>query len=198
MPKKPLLFGADAKDEDTSAIPRRIRDKIGPDYIPGYSEIIMANDLASSNVITQDVKDKYNRRDFGTGPSTLPYEFKWVRVTGPKGELSHSADEDAYQYTKQGYSPVVIESQEDFTSRFGFGFPPAARIGSDGMVRHRDVALFFVDRQTADRLEAERMDANKRLLGHNQPGGDPPSQLYDFDEEESFTAMVESTHNYNS
>lgn len=196
MPKKPLLFAE--LDKADGPLPRRIRDKLGPDYIPGYSEAVMANDLSTSEIISQDVKDKYNRRDFGTGPSTLPFEFKWVRVTGPKGEMSHSADEDAYQYKMQGYLPVIVESTEDFTERFGFGFPPAGRLGEDGMIRHRDVALFYVDRQTADRLEAERMEANRRLLGHNQPGGEPIRQVYDFEEEETFTERVESTHNYNS
>lgn len=196
MPKKPLLFGS--LDEPEGMIPRRIREKVGPDYIPGYSEAIMANDLSQSAIITSDVKAKYYRRDFGTGPAELPYEFKWVRVTGPKGEMSHSADEDAYHYTKQGFNPVVVESEEDFTDRFGFGFPPAARIGPDGMIRHRDVALFYVDRQTADRLEAERMEANRRLLGHNQPGGEPPKHLYDFEEEDTFSAPVGSSHNHNS
>ena len=196
MPEKPLLFAE--LDKVDGLIPRRIREKLGSDYIPGYSEKVMANDLATSKIITQDVKDKYNRRDFGTGPSTLPFEFKWVRVTGQKGEMSHSADEDAYQYTKQGYRPVKVESEADFHDQFGFGFPPAGRIGEDGMIRHRDVALFYVDRQTADRLEAERMEANRRLLGHNQPGGESPAQLYDFEEEDAFTAPAESTHNYNS
>lgn len=196
MPKKPLLFAE--LDKADGPLPRRIRDKLGPDYIPGYSEAVMANDLSTSEIISQDVKDKYNRRDFGTGPSTLPFEFKWVRVTGPKGEMSHSADEDAYQYKMQGYHPVIVESTADFTERFGFGFPPAGRLGEDGMIRHRDVALFYVDRQTADRLEAERMEANRRLLGHNQPGGEPIRQVYDFEEEETFTERVESTHNYNS
>jgi hypothetical protein len=196
MPNKPLLFGV--IEEADSFVPRRIREKVGPDYIPGYSEQVMANDLSDSNIISNDVKDKYYRRDFGTGPGELFYEFKWVRVTGPKGELSHSADEDAYHYTKQGYAPVVVKSKEDFKDQFGYGFPPAARIGPDGMIRHRDVALFFVDRQTADRLEDERMAANRQLLGHNQPGGEPPSQLYDFNEEEHYTEKVDSTHNYNS
>jgi hypothetical protein len=197
MPRKPLLFGKIEDDTDDGLLPRRIRDKLGADYIPGYSEIVMANDLSHSEVISSSVKDKYYRRDFGVGPSELPYEFKWVRTTGPTGEMSHTADEDAYHYKKLGYHPVVVESPDDFTTRFGFGFPPAARIAPDGMIRHRDVALFYVDRQTADRLEEERMAENRRVLGNNQPGGERPRDLYDFEEEDSFTASVSATHNHN-
>ena len=179
---KPLLWG---KGENESAgMPLRVRQKLGPDYIPGYSEIVMANDLATSQIITTSTKEKYYKRDFGTGPQTLPVEFCYVRVQGPTGENSSSANEDTFQYTKMGYKAVIVTSQEDFAEQFqaipGIGFPPAAHIGADGMIRHRDAALFYVDRKTADRLAQDRLEENKRFLGHNQPGPKVEPRPYDF------------------
>lgn len=196
MSMKPNIW---PKTKDTEAspsdLPLRIRQSLGADYIPGYSETIMANDLAKSTIIPSATKEKYYRRDFGRGPAVLPVEFKWVRVVGPNGEISASANADAFQYTKLGFKAVKVESQEDFANQFntidGIGFPPAAQIDGEGMIRHRDAALFYIDKETADRLERERMEENKRFLGHNQPGGEVNvPQPFDFEEEETFTVNL--------
>ena len=189
---KPVLF---AKPTPHNAgLPARVRERLGPDYIPGYSERVMANDLDTSTVLTTEVKGKYNRRDFGTGPGTIPVEFKWVRVSGPTGDESYSATQDRYEYVKRGYIAVEVTSEDDFAKQFGYagvtGFPPAAHVGADGLVRHRDSALYYVDRKTADRLEQERIEDNKRLLGHNQPGGAVAPSPYDFDEEENYARQL--------
>ena len=64
------------------------------------------------------------------------------------------------------------------------------------MIRHRDAALFFVDRDTADRLEKERMEENKRFLGHNQPNADANlPQPYDIIEEEAWSEDVSQRNN---
>jgi hypothetical protein len=187
--EKPFLFAKPTAHD--AGLPARVRERLGPDYIPGYSERVMANDLDTSTVLTTDVKEKYNRRDFGTGPGTIPVEFKWVRVSGPTGTDSYSATQDRYEYVKRGYIEVVVENEEDFVKQFKYagvtGFPPAAHVGADHLVRHRDSALYYVDRVTADRLEQERIEDNKRLLGHNQPGGTVAPSPYDFNEEETIT-----------
>lgn len=188
---KPFLFDAQPASSE-NALPARARERLGADYIPGYSERVMANDLETSEIITTSTKEKYYRRDFGTGPGELSVEFKWVRVAGPTGDASSSAAQDAYEYTKRGYKAVSVTDKEDFVRQFKggagvTGFPPAAHIGADNMIRHRDSALYYVDRATADRLEQERLEDNKRLLGINQPGGVTSKSPYDFDEEETFT-----------
>jgi hypothetical protein len=200
MPK-PVLFHKE--EADIASLPRRLRSRLGADYIPGYSEIVMANDLSESNVISTDVKEKYYSVDFGTGPSELPVEFKWVPVVGPDGNTSFNANEAVWHHKSQGYKPVTLRAQtretaeEEFRKEFvGFGFPPAAELSADGMVRHRDAALFYVDREVADRIEKERMEENKRFLGHNQPDAD--SNLpdpYDLVEEDVWTSREGSQRN---
>lgn len=186
---KPFLFAKPTAHD--AALPTRVRERLGPDYIPGYSERVMANDLATSDVLTSDVKEKYYRRDFGVGPGIIPVEFKWVRVSGPTGEDSYSATQDMYEYVKRGYIAVEVDNEKAFVDKFHYagvtGFPPAAQLGVDGLVRHRDSALYYVDRKTADRLEQERIEDNKRLLGHNQPGGEVQPSPYDFSEEETYS-----------
>ena len=93
---KPLIFGREEKQENS--LPLRMRSRLGADYIPGYSEIVMANDLEKSQTISTEVKEKYYQRDFGTGPATLPIEFKWIPVVGPNGEVSFYANEAVYQH----------------------------------------------------------------------------------------------------
>lgn len=190
--RKPFVFAA-PKDEEAD-LPARTRQRQGPDYIPGYSERIMANDLSTSLVLTTAVKEKYYRREFGVGPGEIPVEFMWVRVSGPDGEKSDSATEDLYEYVKRGYKAIVVSDEEDFVAQFKYagvtGFPPAAHIGSDGLIRHRDAALYFVSRKKADKLEQERIEDNKRLLGINQPGGEVTPSPFDFVEEETYTRQL--------
>jgi hypothetical protein len=111
-----------------------------------------------------------------------------VRVQGPTGEDSFNATQDQYEFTKRGYKAVEVEDKNDFVRKFEkagvTGFPPAAHIGADRLVRHRDSALYYVDRATADRLENERIEDNKRILGHNQPGGEVQPSPYDFEFDE--------------
>ena len=190
--RKPFLF-AEPKETDAD-LPARTRERQGPDYIPGYAERVMANDLSTSLVLTTEVKEKYYQREFGVGPGEIPVEFMWIRVSGVDGEESYSATQDQYEYVKRGYKAVVVSDKDDFVTQFGYagvtGFPPAAHVGSDGLIRHRDSALYFVSRIKADKLERERIEDNKRLLGHNQPGGEVAASPYDFDEEETYTRQL--------
>lgn len=197
MSKKPLLWNDPATDE--SLLPRRLRQKLGADYIPGYSEIVFANDLSTSQQLSEADKQEYYKKEFGVGPNVLPVEFKWVRVSGPQGQPTDSAREDTFNYRRMGYKPVNVETEEDFKAQFGFGFPPVAHIGADGMIRHRDSALFYVDRATADRLEQERLAENKRFLGNNQPDGKANlPRPYTLTDEETGSASIGATHTFDS
>ena len=195
MSKKPLLWNEPEADE--SLLPRRLRQKLGADYIPGYSEIVFANDLSTSKHLTEPEKQEYYKKEFGVGPNVLPVEFKWVRVSGPQGQPTDSAREDTFNYRRMGFKPVTVETEGDFKTQFGFGFPPVAHIGADGMVRHRDSALFYVDRETADRLERERIAENKRFLGQNQPDGEKNlPRPYTLTDEEVGEVTIGATHNF--
>ena len=59
MGDKPMLWGR-TKDiqEPGRDLPLRIKQRLGSDYIPGYSEIVMANDLSQSKVMTSNTKEK--------------------------------------------------------------------------------------------------------------------------------------------
>lgn len=142
-------------------------------------------------------KQEYYKKEFGVGPNVLPVEFKWVRVSGPQGNPTDSAREDTFNYRRMGYKPVIVEAEADFKTQFGFGFPPVAHIGADGMIRHRDSALFYVDRETADRLERERIAENKRFLGQNQPDGKPNlDRPYTLTEEASGEFTTGAAHTF--
>ena len=196
---KPLIWGQPTENEFKGNVPRRVRSRIGADYIPGYSEIVMANDLAKSAVIPEHIKEKYYKVDFGTGPQELPFIFAWVRVVGPTGDVSASANQDAFEFKQKGWREVKLMSnkQAEFTEIYGYGFPPAAHIAGDRTIRHRDAALFVVDKKTAENLETERIAENARFLGHNQPGGEPTiDPIYDI-EDEVYQEFVTSAHNFN-
>lgn len=174
MTGKPLLFGED----DPRRKAQRARGGLAPDYIPGYSELVQARDIAKAEHfydgiehrgLTDAQKRVYYER-FGTKPVDSEWEFSWQRVSGPGGENSYNASTALMLAENDGWELVQLKAKdikrakEEFKERFGYGFPPAAHLMPDGSLRRLDVALYVMRGHTWRALEYERELENKRRL----------------------------------
>ncbi len=154
-PKKPLIF-ADERSDVEKFDPRKHRGALDASRIPGYSEIVMANDIEAADDLAfrnahrdnPHVKTKEDvYRMIGATPRALDVEFAWLPVSGAAGARSSNVDRvlDRFRH-QEGYR---LASKDDLESR-GFGFPPAAREAEDGTIRRgSDVALFVRSSEVA-------------------------------------------------
>jgi hypothetical protein len=158
-PNKPAIFADYVSDDDIAAELSNL-DSLDPSRIPGYHEIVQANEIAAADQLTWDnqyagtgiTKEKIYKL-IGARPQELPVNFVWLRVAGPDGGNSYSADADRMWWTERGYRPATLE---DIT-RHGWRMPPAAH-ESGGMIRRLDTALFVVDGRRARAIEKRRAD----------------------------------------
>lgn len=173
LTEKPVLF-ADERTDSEKFDPNLHRGALDPSRIPGYSEIVQANDIAKADDLIfreqnlgKTKEDLY--RQIGAQPQVLPVEFKWLRISGPGGGESHNAlrELDGYK-TKEGFSLVqktAFDKGETF-DRLGYGFPPAGRRAEDGSInRGPDVALFVRDGEVARNWEKFYVDETARMEG---------------------------------
>ena len=96
-------------------------------YIPGYSDIRHLNELLK--------KDGLEER-------LLPIRLQWIRSTGETDRR------DMMQWGRLGYELVKADPQtkrSDLLEKHGFGFPPAAHVTPEGLIRKDDLLLAFVD-----------------------------------------------------
>jgi hypothetical protein len=150
MAKKPLILA----DDTPSVMKRPYNDEHlwedhDSSYIPGYAEVVKANDLDTSITLSAKDKEPYFKR-WGTGPRKLPFMFVFLRMTNAAGGVSHSAaiDRMAYQQagfnicTKDDYLALMEQYPEILT-----GTPweaGSAVLEPDGTIRRLDSALFVV------------------------------------------------------
>lgn len=123
--------------------------RFGPDYIPGYTERVMANDIAKADPLLFREAHRTSKgaktqeelyREIGAEPGPLPVELTWLRVSSPSGGNSYSADVKMAEATQQhGFRKATV----DDLKLYGFGFPPAAHKEPDGTIRRLDVALYI-------------------------------------------------------
>lgn len=150
--RKPVIlpdYTKDTEREEALDFDPSIFDQSDPSWIPGYSEIVQANDIEAADDLTfrnqhsstNITKEYLYSNIIKAHPRKLPVVFRWLRVAGPNGLNSYNADRDRMDYTKRGYR---LAKQEDLTGN-GFGLPPAAHVEADGTIRRDDVALFVVD-----------------------------------------------------
>jgi hypothetical protein len=179
--KKPLLFGNEETTIDEAAgklEDGEIRDFYDPSSVPGHAEQVMANEIESSEAMSASVKEGYYRR-FGTGPTDLEADFRWVRTQGPDGKRSYNADVAAMQYRRDGYRPATVED----LNRLGFGMPVAAQILPDGSIQREDTALFIVDGDRARKNEAERLQRNREVDDLQDEKGQHGQDIWKVEEE---------------
>jgi hypothetical protein len=170
--QKPLLFADDTYDPsqfDPDLWEQRAAD---PGRIPGYSEVVQANDIAQAD----DFLFQQRQREFGLGdnrfwnkekvyeligarPRELEIDFAWLPISGPGGGAL-SPDQarmlDHYM-NKEGYRLVTVENRDDFRKQFGYDFPPTARVEADGSIRRGvDLALYARPGDVARKWERKR------------------------------------------
>lgn len=129
-------------------------------YIPGYSEIVKANEIhaaddyefhqAHRNAVSgaRSKEDWY--RIIGARPQPLEVYFNWFRVASVNGTNSYTADLEVANHTRRGWRLAKLE---DDLLRRGYGKPPAAQIDASGAIRRLDMALFVIDAALEDRYQ---------------------------------------------
>ena len=166
--KKPNLW-SDTRTALERFDPSVIRD-LDPSRIPGYSEIVRANDIAKADELdfrkahetSLGVKTKEDAyRMIGAKPRNLDVEFKWLPISGVAGgAIPYALSGQVDKYRQQGFDLVRLDialaatdADAAFAELFpGCGFPPAARIEADGTIRRGpDVALYARNGEVARR-----------------------------------------------
>lgn len=169
--EKPVLFSDDRSDVERFD-PRLHQGSLDPSRIPGYSEIVQANDIEKADALRfreqnagRTKEDVY--KQLGASPRKLEVEFKWLRVSGPGGADSPSAQRDLDHYTtRQGFR---LATTEDLTSN-GCDMPPAARMAEDGSIRRGpDVALFVRSGEVARMWERYIAEETAKQEGASVP-----------------------------
>lgn len=162
---KPVLWGTEETETDRDFMAdMRISEEFDPSYIPGYSEIAKANDLAASNA-ADSVKRHYYKQ-IGAAPRELPYQMAWVRVRGVDGERSPNADVGASEWRRRGYRPLPaaeLQPGGSLYEHFGWRMPPAAHVSADGTICREDTQLWAIDGARANALEQARLAYTKEF-----------------------------------
>ncbi len=172
LTEKPVIF-ADTRTDAEKFDPNLHQGTLDPGRIPGYSEIVQANDIAKADDLIfrnqnlgRTKEDIY--RQIGAQPQELPVEFKWLRISGPGGSESHSARRDLdSQKNQEGFR--LASEERDLIAR-NYGFPPAGRRAEDGTIRRgSDVALYVRDGKVARQWETFRNAETARMENAGPP-----------------------------
>ncbi len=138
--RKPLIFERNPFDDERLDDIEFSAANFDPSYIPGYGE---------------KRNDNQDRARAGKPLIPLP-RLQWVRIAKKGGFQVNESDEGMLDWLKLGYRACGV----DDLASLGFGFPPTAHVGADGLIRRGDLALFFVaeDRAERNRLRQKRIN----------------------------------------
>ena len=168
-PSKPMIFADDRSDAERFD-PTLHRGHLDPSRIPGWSEIVQANDIAKGDALTfraanQGVTQEDLYAKIGAKPTLLDVEFAWLPITNAEGTTSSHVYRQLDRYVNQeGFRLATVE---DLESR-GYGFPPTARKAEDGSIRRGpDVALYVRSGEVARKWEAFKFAQQAELAGAN-------------------------------
>lgn len=167
--KKPAIF-ADTRSDAERFDPTLHRGHLDPSRIPGYSESVMANDIAKSDALAfrsanQGVTHEDMYRQIGAAPAVLDVEFQWLPITNAEGTTSSHVYRQLDKYINQ--EGFRLATREDLESR-GYGFPPTAREAEDGTIRRGpDVALYVRSGEVARKWETFKFAQQAELAGAN-------------------------------
>jgi len=167
-PTKPLLF-ADERSDAEKFDPMLHRGHLDPSRIPGYSEIVMANDIAKADDLDFRYKNNQTKEDLyrqiGAFPQALDVEFAWLPVSAAGGAPSQTQARvlDRYQH-QEGFR---LATREDLEAQPWFrGMPPLGREAEDGTIRRgADTALFVRSGEVARKWEAYKFAEQAELEG---------------------------------
>jgi hypothetical protein len=163
---KPVLF-ADTRSDVERFDPMTQQEHLDPSRIPGYSEIVMANDIAKADDLIFRSKNGRTKeevyRQIGATPRPLDVEFAWLPISAAGGAPSQLQARvlDRWQ-NSEGFR---LATAEDLTAR-GFGFPPLGRHAEDGTIRRgADTALFVRSGEVARKWDAFKSRKQAELEG---------------------------------
>lgn len=188
----PMIFADDRSDTERFD-PTLHRGHLDPSRIPGYSEIVQANDIASSDpLVFRNANGRSHEdvfRQIGATPQKLDVEFKWLPISGAAGgglPASQARIMDRYTH-QEGFRLAKVE---DLTSR-GYGFPPLGRIAEDGSIRRgADTALFVRSGDVARMWEAARIAEQREAEGITAQAGGAPGAWARLEDRESITLKL--------
>lgn len=168
MSTKPLIFSDDRGDA-AKYDPALHAGSLDPSRVPGYAEIVKANDIAQADPLVFRDKTGMTQEEayakVGAKPQELPVELKWLRISGPGGADSHSAARELDKAVHQEGFRLATKTDLD---NLGYGFPPTARMAEDGIIRRGpDVALYIRSGEVARKWEQYYAAETARLEGAN-------------------------------
>lgn len=166
--EKPVLWGNAQNDSvQLHEADDYAWDNFTPGYVPGYDEVVKANEVANNRSLSQTAREKLYTQ-LRAQPRALPVEFHWVRVAGIDGGRSYNASVDLATWRRQGYRPATMQVLEEH----GFKMPPTAHEEADGTIRREDVALWYVDAERARRnkIEQARFNADFHAVRNVETG----------------------------
>lgn len=167
--EKPILWPDERSDAERFD-PRKHRGTLDPSRIPGYSEIVQANDIALADPLRFRDANGMTKEDayqlIGATPRKLDVEFKWLPISGGGGaNMSQAQERVLDRYTNQ--EGFRLAKETDLTSR-GFGFPPLGRLAEDGTIRRGpDTALFVRSGEVATMWDAFKQQEQADLEGRS-------------------------------
>ena len=154
-PKKPLIFASNPFEDERLDDLEFADAKFDASYIPGYGE--------------RRNENQHRARD-GKPLLEIP-RFQWVRISKKGGAAVTESDEGMLEWLKLGYRACGVEDLENL----GFGFPPTAHVGPDGLIRRGDLALFFASAKRAERNRLRQKEVNKAYAARGIMTGETDS-----------------------
>lgn len=198
MAKKPVLFAEDLESNPDQRFDPEFWEgrAADPSWVPGYSEIVQANDVARvddldfRNAMREAKNSKFRSKEdvyrmIGASPQQLPVELAWLPISGPNGEGA-SADArrqlDVYM-NRQGFRLARKEDLEEH----GYGTTPAMRFAEDGTIRRGpDTALYIRSGEVARKWERHKQkkaaDAEGRALDSEMRDGSYAAPTFESEE----------------
>lgn len=188
--EKPVLF-ADERSDVERFDPSLHRGYLDPSRVPGYAEIVQANDIARADPLRFRDANKMTQEDvyrkLGAQPQKLPVEYAWLPVSGAGGAPSQAQTRIMDRYTNQeGFR--IARWPEDFEP-YGFTeFPPLGRLAEDQSIRRgADTALFVRSGEVARKWEAFKIMEQAEAEGRKVNAGNAPGAFYEKQASETIT-----------
>lgn len=187
--EKPLLFPDERSDAERFD-PNLHRGYLDPSRIPGYSEIVMANDIDKADALEFRSKNGITKEamyaKIGASPRVLPVEFAWLPISGVAGAPSNAQERVSDRYRNQeGYR--LARWPADFEPH-GFDFPPLGRPAEDGTIRRgADTALYVRSGEVARKWEKFKFQEQAELEGRKASMAAPGAFAGNLEDSETIT-----------
>jgi hypothetical protein len=183
--QKPVIlpeYNLTQEDDEVYDFSGYFDEAIDTSYIPGYSDIVKANEIAAvpdhtwyeqykdTGITKQSVLQK-----IGVQPQPLPVRFLWLRTQSVGGLPDAEVAKQLMEYTgRRKYRPAIYPG--DFEP-YGFGFPPAGHKEADGTIRRDDVTLYVVVGRAADAFDKALADYTHKLENPESRRVDDDSEI---------------------